>query len=244
MTIQLTQKGQGQQKEMERMLDWETGGSTKRSAGYATILGTVTMLVGAVLWVTSGTDLWAALDTGDMASYLAAIEPVQGQLIVNLSVWILGTLILGVAGAMLSIVSTRRRLLAQMARVCYQTAVPLVIVSYIAMLAVVVQLAGDLSGTAVAMAEVVGWIGARGDDLATALILGAGPLLISLAGHGEWLPTWLLRWGYVTGLASLLSLIFLYIPGMASYGFIILPVGMGWMIAAGVVLLREGKTAV
>lgn len=244
MTIQLTQEGQAQQKEMERGLDWETVNTTKRIAGYATILGTVTMLVGAVLWGTSGTDLWAALDTGDMASYLAAIEPVQVQLVANLTVWIVGTLILGVAGSMLATVSTRRRPLAQMTRVCYQTAVPLVIVSYIAMLAVVVQLAGDLSGTAVAIAEVVGWIGARGDDLATALILGAGPLLISLAGHGEWLPTWLLRWGYVTGVAGLLSLLFLYIPGMASYGFIILPVGMGWMIAAGVVLLREGKTAV
>jgi hypothetical protein len=130
-----------------------------------------------------------------------------------------------------------------MARVCYQTAVPLVIVSYIAMLALVVQLAGDVSGTAVAIAEVVGWIGARGDDLATALILGAGPLLISLAGHGEWLPTWLLRWGYATGLAGLLSLFFLFLPGMTSYSFIILPVGMGWMIATGVVLLRQVKTA-
>lgn len=241
MSIQLSQDGKVQQKEVNRSLEWESVSSQKRFAGVTTILGTVTMLVGAALWGTSGTDLWGALESGDMAGYLAAIEPVQGQLVANLTVWIVGTLFLGGAGAMLATVSSRRRPLAQMARVCYQTAVPLVIVSYIAMLALVVQLAGDGSATAVAIAEVIGWIGARADDLATVLILGAGPLFISWAGQGDWLPTWLLRWGYVTGLVGLLSLLFLYLPGMVSYSFIILPVGMGWMLAAGIVLLRQAK---
>jgi hypothetical protein len=112
------------------------------------------------------------------------------------------------------------------------------------MLAVVVQLGGTVDETAVAIAKVVGWIGARSDDLATALIIGGGPLFISLAGHGEWVPTWLLRWGYLAGLAGLFSLVCLYIPGMVAYGFIIIPIGVIWMIAAGVVLLRGQKTAV
>jgi hypothetical protein len=241
MSIQLVQERS--HKEAGHGLDRATFRSTAQLGGYTTLAGTVTMLIGAVLWGTSGTDLWAALDTGDMAGYLAAAGTVKAQLVTNLSVWILGTFIIGIAGTMLAALSTRRRTLAQTALVCYQTAVPLVIVSYIAMLAIIVQLGGDTSATAVSLAEVVGWIGARADDLATALILGAAPLLLSLAGHKEWAPTWLLRWGYLTALAGLFSIMVLYLPGMAAYGFIILPIGMGWMLATSIVLLRRAKAA-
>ena len=89
----------------------------------------------------------------------------------------------------------------------------------------------------------MGWIGARADDLATALIIGIGPLFLSLAGHGEWVPTWQLRFGGLAGVVGVLSVAFLYLPGMAAYSLIILPVGMGWMIAAGVVLLRQTGSA-
>ena len=243
MSMQIAQEGNVQSKEVKQGLNGKATRSTARLGGYTAIAGTVTMLIGAALWGTSGTDLWAALDSGDMAGYLVAIEAVKGQLVANLSVWILGVLIFGVVGAMLTTLSTRRPLLAQVARVCYQTAVPLVIVAYIAMLAVVVQLGGETSATAVSLANVVGWIGARADDLATALIIGIGPLFISLAGHGEWVPTWLLRWGGLAGVVGVLSVAFIYLPGMAAYGFIILPVGMGWMIAAGVVLLQQTKNA-
>ena len=112
------------------------------------------------------------------------------------------------------------------------------------MLAVVVLLSGESSATAVSMAEVVGWMGARADDLATALIIGIGPLLISLAGRDEWVPTWLLRWGFLAGAVGIFSIFVLYLPGMSKFGFIILPIGMGWMIAAGVVLLRQNRRTV
>ena len=238
MSVQLAQEGSMQHKEADRGLSKEVTHSTARLGGYTAIAGCVTMIIGAALWGTSGTDLWAVLDGGDMAGYLAAIEPVKGQLVANLSVWILGVLILGVAGSMLTALCTQRRPLAKVAQVCFQTAVPLVIVSYIAMLAVVVQLGGESSETAVSIANAIGWIGARADDLATALIIGIGPLFIALAGRGEWVPTWLLRWGYLAGVVGVLSVLFLYLPGLGAYSFIILPVGMGWMIAAGVVLLR------
>jgi hypothetical protein len=65
--------------------------------------------------------------------------------------------------------------------------------------------------------------------------------LLSLAGHKEWAPTWLLRWGYLTALAGLFSIVVLYLPGMAAYGFIILPIGMGWMLATSIVLLRRAR---
>ncbi|WP_420628554.1 hypothetical protein [Candidatus Leptofilum sp.] len=209
-----------------------------RLAGYTAIGGCITMIIGAALWGTSGTDLWAALDSGDMAGYLAAVAGVKGQLVANLSIWIIGVLILGVAGNVLAGLSQQRLGFSQAAQVCYQVAVPLVIVSYIAMLSLVVQLAGDTSETAVAIGNVLGWVGTRADDLATALILGAGPLFITLANRSSWMPVWLIRWGYLSGLVGLFSVAVHYVAGMGAFGFLILPVGMGWMIATGIVLLR------
>ena len=161
MSIQLVKDGS--YKEAGQGLSGEIFHPTARHSGFATLAGTITMLIGAALWGTSGTDLWAALETGDVAGYLAAAGAVKAQLVANLSVWILGTFIIGIAGTMLAALCTRRRALVQAALVCYRTAVPLVIVSYIAMLAVVVQLGGDTSATAVSLAEVVGWIGVRAD---------------------------------------------------------------------------------
>jgi hypothetical protein len=111
--------------------------------------------------------------------------------------------------------------------------------AYIAMLSLVVQIAPNTSPVAVSLAEVVGWIGARADDFATALILGAGPFFFVLAGKGAWVPGWLAVWGYVAGVVGLFSLAVLYVPGLAGFGFLILPVGMGWLLAASVVLLRR-----
>lgn len=210
-----------------------------RLAGYTAVGGTVIMLIGAVLWATSQTDLWVALQEGDIAGYLAAVEPVQAQLVANLSVWILGVLTLGVAGAQLAAQCTQRPEIAAIGRIAYQIAVPLVVVSYITMMAPVVLLAGDTSETAVAIGEVVGWIGVRADDLATALMIGAGPLMFALAGRGEWVTPWLERLGYLCGALGLFSLAVLYTPLPIGLSFLILPAGMIWHIWAGVILLRR-----
>ena len=239
MSAQWVQTAKVSGGELARRVD-----DARRIGGFTVIFGAITMIVGAILWGTSGTDLWAALDGGDMVGYLAAVPGVQAQLVANLTVWILGVLILGVAGTLLVELCQQRPILAKVGLFCFRTAVPLVIVAYIAMLAVVVQLGGATDETAVAIANTVGWIGARADDLATALILGAGPLFIALAGRDEWVPKGLLRWSYVAAFAGLFSLVCLYIPGMGAYGFVIIPVGLIWMIATGVVLLRGRETAV
>lgn len=170
---------------------------TLKISAYTSFSGAVIMVIGAILWGTSGTDLWVTLDTGDMAGYLVAAGAVKGQLVANLTFWIAGVLVLGVAGAAMSHLCVQRRALGQIALMCIRTGVPLVIVSYIAMLSLVVQIAPDTSATSVAIANVVGWIGARADDLATALILGAMPFFLALAGRDEWMPTWLVWWGYL-----------------------------------------------
>lgn len=242
MTTQLINDTGIQQNSFTHHMRDEPFRNTMRMGAYTMIAGTVTMLIGAMLWGTSGTDLWAALDSGTVAEYLVAAGAVKPQLVANLSVWIVGVLIIGVSGSLLTSLCRQRPLVAQVALVCFRTAIPLVIMSYITMMAVVVQIGGDNSATAIALGEIVGWIGVRADDLATALILGGGPFFISLAGRDDWVPTWLFRWGCLAGIVSLFSLFVLYIPSPSGLGFAILPVGMGWMLATAIVLLRERPT--
>lgn len=217
--------------------------TTVRLGAYTSLAGAITMLVGAALWATSGTDLWHALDNDDMVGYLRATAEVKQLLVANLSFWILGVLLLGTAGTALVRLCRQRPATAQFAQVCFGTAVPLAVISFIAMLSLVIQIGPDASATSVQTAKVVGWIGARADDLATALIVGLGPFFIALSGREEWMPKWLVRWGYLAGAAGLISLLVLYTSTMAAYGFVIIPIGIGWMLAVGIVLFRRSRVS-
>lgn len=209
-----------------------------RAAGLAAIGGAIIMFIGAGLYFSSGTDLWAAVG-GDMSGYLVAVGTVKAQLVANLTFWIAGVFVLGTTVSAMANLSDGSGLAVQIARLCAFTAVPLAILAFIAMLSLVVQIAPDASETSVALANVVGWIGVRADDLATALIVGFAPFFLVLAGRKVWAPGWLVGWGTLAGLVGLLSLVVLYIPPLAQMGFLIIPVGLGWMVAAGVVLLRH-----
>lgn len=47
---------------------------------YTVIVATITMSIGATLWGTSGTDLWEALNSDNVAEYLVAAGTVKLQL--------------------------------------------------------------------------------------------------------------------------------------------------------------------
>jgi hypothetical protein len=117
--------------------------------------------------------------------------------------------------------------------------VPIVIVSYVMMLAVVVQIAPNTSETAIALTNAVGWIGVRLDDIGTTLMIGLAPLFVCLAGKDDWVPKWLLAWSWVTAAVGLFSLAVLYVASLRALGFAIVPVGVLWTIAAGLVLIRH-----
>ena len=59
-------------------------------------------------------------------------------------------------------------------------------------------------------------------------------------------PVWLERWGYLAGVVGILTVAIAYIPvaRLSPYVFLIVPVGLGWLIAAGVVLLRRAARGV
>jgi len=212
--------------------------TTAQLGAYAAIGGAFSMIIGAVLWGISGADLDHALAGGELSNYLATAAVTSHLLVANLSLWILGVLLLGTAGTALANLCDRQRAATQAASICYRTAVPLAIVSFVAWLAIVLKIAPETSPAALLVAETLGWFASRADWIATVLIVGFGPALISVAGRGDWVPTWLAGWGFAAAVAGLLTIVAMFTGGLSSYGFLIVPVGLGWTLAAGVVLLR------
>jgi hypothetical protein len=179
-----------------------------------------------------------------MADYLSAAGDVQSLLVANLTIWIVGVFIFGVAGTAMTSIRVRRRMAARVARYCYWAGVPLVVAAYVAWLALVVQIAPDNSATAVLIAEVIGWFASRADWVATILILAIGPALISLAGRDDWVPKWLVGWSGIAAFTGLLTAVAMLTggSGLSTYGLLILPAGLSWTIATGIVLLRQSKS--
>lgn len=205
-----------------------------RISGNFSISGAVIMLIGAAFWGASGTDLWQTLADNQMESYLVQSESVKHLLVVNTIFWILGVLLMGIAGKMMSALCTSNQSMSQVASFCFQSAIPIAIVSFITMLSLAIQ------KPTIEVAIIIGWIGARLDDLATMLIIGAGPLFVSIAGRNNWVPRWLRIWGYLAGFTGFLVVVSL-LTGVVEMGFVIVPVGIGWMIAAGVVLRKRAN---
>ena len=216
-----------------------------RIGAYTALLGSVCAISGAALMNIAGADLDTALAGGDIAGYLAVAGEGRHLLVMNLTLWILMVLLMGVAATAMTTLSERRPVLARIARYSYWVGSPLVIAAYVSWLALVVQVAPDTSPEALLLAKTIGWFASRADWVATILIVGIGPTLIALAGREEWVPAWLFRWSLVTAITGLLNFIAMITggSGLTSYGFLIIPAGVGWMIAAGIVLYRRIGTA-
>ncbi len=207
--------------------------------GYYSIFGAVSMLIGAALWGSTGTDLWAALASNTIDSYLSALAPVKTQLAANTSFWILGVILFAVGIFIMGDLCTKNKGLGTLAKICGNIGASLGIVSFLIMLSIAIQIAPDNSPSAVLIAKTIGWIGANMDSLATILLIGASPLILSLGGSNDWVPNWLAIWGYIAGLVGCCAIIGLFVPSLSFFAFVILPFGIGWHIAAGVVVTRK-----
>ena len=216
--------------------------SATRIGAFATLIGSVCMLIGAAILGASGADIDVSLQANDMLGYLFKAQTVKSLLIVNLSLWILGVILLGAGVTMMTYLSRENQVMTLLARFNYWIGIPTVVISYVAWLVVVVRLTAYEPNSVSLIAETFGWFASRADWVATVLVLGTGPFLIAQAGKNSWVPMWLLKWSYVTVLAGVLNVLAMYFGGLSTYGFIIIPVGMCWMIAAGIVLIRKYKT--
>jgi len=216
-----------------------------RVGGLTAIVGSLCALTGAALWASSGTDIDKSLVSNQIAEYLIAAGEHRVVLVANLSIWIVMAFLMGIAAMAMAGLAEGRRLLSDVARSCYHMGVPLVVAAYVAWLAVVLRVAPETTPAAVATAEALGWFASYADWIATMLVIGIGPTFLALAGRGTWAPGWLVKWSYLTAVAGCLTAVAMLTggSGLSTYGFVIIPVGVFWMMAAGVVLLRNQDRA-
>lgn len=200
------------------------------------------MAAGGIIKRVTGADLDAALADGTLAGYFQVVAENQVAVVINLSMWIVGVLAWGAAATVVAELSASRDVTGRIAMVCYWTGVPLAVASFVAWLALVVQIAPDAGTRHLATAEIVGWLASRADWIATALIAGLGSLLLSLAGRDDWAPGWLVWWGALAATAGAATIVAIIAGGLSTYGQAIIPLGVGWTIATGIVLLRRTGT--
>lgn len=212
-----------------------------RIGAYSALIGSLCMFTGAALWGGSGADLDQALATDQLSIYLTSASESSSFLIANLTFWIIGAMLLGLAGTLMSNICTRQPVVAKIAEYIYGLSATLAIASFIAWLSIVVRLAPDGAPAAALIAEAIGWFASRTDWLATSLIIGFGPALISLAGRNDWVPRWLLIWAGLACLAGVLCVIGIFAGNLSTYAFLVVPVGLGWTIAASFVLFKLAR---
>jgi hypothetical protein len=146
-----------------------------------------------------------------------------------------GVLVLALGGVLLTGRTTDAASTA--ARATYSIGAALAIPAFMTMIALT-RLAE--SGTdAPALVEALAFLGARLDDVATIVIIGLGPILITLASRKTWMPRWLVRFALVVGVAALVSVISLFFGQAGSFGLLLVPIGIVWSISAGIVTLRR-----
>ena len=208
-----------------------------RLGGWTAVTGGLLMALGAGLWRASGTDLDAALAGDAMAAYLAEAAG-NGLVVANLVAWILGVLFLGAAGLAFARAPGNRPAPAHLARVAFVVSVPVAVVAFITWLAMVVQTGSDFTAAELAAADLAGWIASRADWTATALIVVFGPALLSWAGRDGWVPGWLLGLGVLAGVAGTATVVAMFTGALTTYGFAVVPIGLIWMLSAGVTAVR------
>lgn len=213
-----------------------SAGTTLRAGGLVLGAGALAMIVGAIVRQTTGTDLDAALTEGRMADYLAEAAAVQTALFLNLSLWILGAFLLGVGGYLLSRVTDNTP--SSVAGAGYLIGPALAITAFVTWMALL-RLTGTDPGPAIA--DALGFISSRVDWIATVLLVGLGPLLLSVGGRRTWVPGWLYGLGLAGAAAGLLTIVAMYTGALNTYGFLIVPIGLVWVISASVVAIRVGS---
>lgn len=203
------------------------------------ILGSILMVAGAAVWSASGVDLDRALDEGAMTGYLVDAAEQDTLLVVNLSLWILGVISLGIAGTALAARGDRAHPATSAARAVYVSGAALAVVAFVTWLALV-RLAGNVADPAsvVPLADALGFIASRADWIATILLVGVGPVLLSVSGRDTWVPRWLAGWSVLALVAAALTAVAMFAGGLTSYGFLVVPIGLGWTIGAGITALR------
>jgi MFS family permease len=212
-----------------------------RVAGWLTLVATITMATGAVVGAVFGTFVDEALEQGTFAEYLTNAAANNSAARANLWLWIIGVIGIGIGGVLLSQLGSQDSLATRVARFTFVATPAAAIVFYSMLLGVVVELAPrHVEGESVeATARAIAYIGTTADWIATALMLGLGIATLAYAGKDTWVPRWLYSWALATAGVGVVSMIGTITGARSTVSFVILPVAMTWLLAAGITAVRH-----
>jgi len=216
-------------------------GRHRRAAGITAIVAAVTMLIGTAFWIAAGADLGAALEGDTIGEYLTDIAANSTLVTANLGFWILGVILLGLGGIMLSTLGDQDSPATAVARFAFTAGPAASIVFFSVWLGMVLGLApAFVAGDQVeAVALALGHAIIFADEVATTLILSLGGAALAVAGRHTWVPRWLFRWAMLSAVLGVLAIVALIVDALATLAIAIVPVGLGFMIAAGITALRH-----
>lgn len=212
-----------------------------RAAGFTAIAGAVSMLVGSAFFVASGAGLDAALEDSTIGDYLTDAAANSTALTANLGFWILGVMLLGLGGIMLSRFGDQDSSTIAVARFAFTAGPAAAIVFFSIWLGIVLGLApAHVAGAQVeATALALGHAASIADWIATVVILSLGGAALAVAGRATWVPRWLFRWAMLSVAFGALAIVGLVTDARTTLSVPIVPVGLGWMIAAGITAIRR-----
>jgi hypothetical protein len=205
-------------------------GSDQLVGGAVVAAGAVAMVGGAVVWSSTGTDLWAALSDRTIESYLIDVEDHRQALFANLAIWIVGAIALGAGGSLLA--GHAQNPAARLARFVYPFGATLGVVSFTLWMGLV-RVGTNLD---TATAETMGFGVTRLDDLATIAPIGIGPALLA-ASAPAWMGPRLRRSAWLVAAGTALAVVALLTDASMTYGFVLVPIGLIWTIVAAVTAL-------
>lgn len=215
-----------------------------RVAGAVTLVGFGLMAAGAIIGATSGADIFEVVDSSSAAEIGASLTEVADAStaqMVNLALWIAGVPTIAVGIALVARLG-REDGWAATARTAATVAAGAAVVFYALLMGVVRGLApAHVAGEdVITVTRTVGWGASTADWVATLLVLGVATVAVVRSGRGLWAPEWLVRFGYVTGVAAVVALLGL-VFGARDLTFLLVPVGMAYLASIGVVVVRRAR---
>ncbi|HUG85816.1 MAG TPA: hypothetical protein VMM13_14730 [Euzebya sp.] len=210
-----------------------------RRAGAGCLLAAVAcMLAGAITWATTGVDFDTAVETGTATTLLADVDANRGALQVAFLLWICATPFFAAAGGLLGRAFRDRPAgVAAGSLMVFGSAIALLaFVGFETMTTAMAPLHASVSHE---LATTVGHVTSRLDWIATIAIVGVPPALLSAINRQEW-PRWISAVGFLAPVAALLTVTAMVTgSGLATYGVVLVPVGLLWSAAAGIRMLRS-----
>lgn len=210
-----------------------------RQTGLTAILGSLIMIAGAACYFNSGADLWVMLSEDDMAGYNQIISQKTKLMVMNQTLWIIGALLMGLALRGYSKHYNENSLKNFAISYFGIIGASIAVVAFFLMMTNTVQLSTESNPVRVEIARVFGYSGARLDDLATSMLVGFAPCFVALCGRSKGLPSWSVYWGFLCGILGVLSLAFQFSKSLEAFAFMIVPVGILWMLTTGIYHFRK-----